>query len=461
MRILPLTLLIAAFAACSGGDDKSTDTEAGDETTDTEAGTDTESETETAFVRLAHLSPDAPAVDIYVNDPDTPALTGVEFGDNTDFIELPAGNLDVWISAAGTSSADAVLALEGLTLEANASYTAAAVGELADITAVLIPQDDDGLASGELRLNVAHAAPLAPEVDLWDLTSGTLLLENFVVADVATLDVPEGALSLGLDVDDDTIPDLTFDVPSLGADAVVDVFAVNDDTGAVFLWALPPSSEPASVAAEVYEAEDAALRVLHLSPDAPAVDVYLDDATEPSVEGAAFQDGTDYLTVPAGLHDVYVTASGSAKADAVLVVEDLFLGEGMDYSAVAYGKLASISALALDDSLDGLASGEIRFRVTHAAADVGEVDIWELSGPTLLLEDVAFGDSAVIDAAAGAMSVGIDVDDDAVPDLTFSVPSLGSDTLVNVYANNDEEGNVTLLAHLADGTVAVLSPDAD
>ena len=55
-------------------------------------------------------------------------------------------------------------------------------------------------------------------------------------------------------------------------------------------------------AANANNKEDAQVRILHASPDAPAVDVYVDGNA--AVEGAKFKDATDYLMLPAGPHKV-------------------------------------------------------------------------------------------------------------------------------------------------------------
>ena len=93
--------------------------------------------------------------------------------------------------------------------------------------------------------------------------------------------------------------------------------------------------------------------------------------------------------------------------------------------------------------------------MTHAAPDVPQVDIWEITGePVLLLENVDFGVSATLDVPSSALELGFDVDDDGVPDVTFSVPDLGGDQQVNVFASNEVMGAPFLLAHLPDGATA-------
>ena len=75
--------------------------------------------------------PSAPAVDVYVTAPGAdletalPVLTGVEFGDVADYLEVPAGDYQVRVTPAGTK----VVALDSgtLTLESGQVRTAIAV----------------------------------------------------------------------------------------------------------------------------------------------------------------------------------------------------------------------------------------------------------------------------------------------------------------------------------------------
>jgi hypothetical protein len=207
---------------------------------------------------------------------------------------------------------------------------------------------------------------------------------------------------------------------------------------------------------------EAMLRVVHLGLDAPAVDIYLDDAVDPAVTNLAFESGTDYLAIPAGPHVVSITAAGAPVADAVLVTPAIDLADGVKYSAAAYDYLAELSVLALVDDNADIAEGEVRLQIAHTAADVGQVDIWAIAEPpVLLVEDLDFGAAQTIDIPAGAGIVGIDVDNDMIPDLTFDVPNLGAGNLVNVYAVNEDGGSpVFLLAHLPDGTTARLDAHA-
>jgi len=84
---------------------------------------------------------------------------------------------------------------------------------------------------------------------------------------------------------------------------------------------------------------DAKVRVAHASPDAPAVDVYVDESpedAEPTVAGVEFTDITGYLELPAGEYDVTITAADSDEAVPPTPVT-LDLGDD-DYTVAAVGE---------------------------------------------------------------------------------------------------------------------------
>ena len=55
----------------------------------------------------------------------------------------------------------------------------------------------------------------------------------------------------------------------------------------------------------------ATLRVLHMSYDGPAVDVFVDG--EKVIDGLAYGVGSAYLSVAAGKHDIKVTETGKTE----------------------------------------------------------------------------------------------------------------------------------------------------
>jgi hypothetical protein len=57
--------------------------------------------------------------------------------------------------------------------------------------------------------------------------------------------------------------------------------------------------------------DDARIRVLHASPDAPAVDIYINDSMVDGLTNVPFGVISDYLTVPADTYNVKVYATGT------------------------------------------------------------------------------------------------------------------------------------------------------
>jgi len=202
------------------------------------------------------------------------------------------------------------------------------------------------------------------------------------------------------------------------------------------------------------------IRVIHLSPDAPAVDVFA-AGTLRAIENVAFAEGTEYLSVPAGTYTFDVVPTGGDIGDSVLNVPDLMLESGKSYTAVAYGMVSNIAALALEDDLSSPGAETIRVRAIHAADGIGEVDIWNIPAegdPAIIYEDVAYGDvGGYLELPAGSYMLGFDVDDDASPDLVFETGALPEGLVANLFAVKDGE-EVFILAQLSDGTILRIDP---
>ncbi len=96
-------------------------------------------------VRAIHASPDAPAVDVTVNDDALALFSGFEFGESSGYAVVGAGDYDVELRAA--ASGDEVASAD-VTLEGGATYTIFAEGYLtaddepADEPLELVPIQD-------------------------------------------------------------------------------------------------------------------------------------------------------------------------------------------------------------------------------------------------------------------------------------------------------------------------------
>jgi len=212
---------------------------------------------------------------------------------------------------------------------------------------------------------------------------------------------------------------------------------------------------------------DATVRVMHLGVNAPGVDVFA-NGEGPVFTNLEFGNGSDYATVPAGEYTFDVSVTGMPVDEAVLTFMSP-LAADTAYTAVALGDLLEtdgdpeLQVIAIEDDTAGIAAGELRIQVIHAAPAFGQVDIWEISGePIPLLENVDFTGFETLDGvAAGPLEIGIDGDDDGEPDFTFSVPDLTpfAGQQVNVYASSDADGDLSLIAQLQNGTIIPILPN--
>src|SRR5215212_5943743 len=108
-----------------------------------------------AQVRVAHLSPDAPNVDVSVNGEPVAALQNVPFGTISPYLPLPAGSQQVTVYPAGDSSQPVIDT--PVELAAGGAYTIGAVG---------LVSDGSLRAQGNSKLRVVHASPDAGPVDV-------------------------------------------------------------------------------------------------------------------------------------------------------------------------------------------------------------------------------------------------------------------------------------------------------
>jgi hypothetical protein len=186
--------LTVGLAGCAGGDDggDGTDTETDTETDSgmepmTETPMETETPSGTARVRAAHMSPDAPNVDVYVDG--NAVLESVPFRTVSDYLEVPAGPHQFTITEAGNQD-NAVFDQE-VALEAQ-DYTLVAAGELTseDTDFQVLPLVDDNSDPGGnmARLRAVHVSPDAGAVDV-TVNAGPVLFDGVEFTDNAYVSV--------------------------------------------------------------------------------------------------------------------------------------------------------------------------------------------------------------------------------------------------------------------------------
>lgn len=308
-----------------------------------------------ARARIVHAGYDAPTVDLDVgnDDPSAPEVPGLARFAVTDAVELPAGvayNVGIAVSGQRVTSFTTPPLTEG------GDGFLIATGELARLSreeagfSLLAVEADS--SSGFIRQDpivfAKHASPDAPAVDIY--AGEAELVDNAAFGDMARLQVPPGSYTLdffagqaGATPRPAGDPAASAPTGALEAGAIYLAIATGELTASPSTFELLAFEEQFALD----QSDQGLVRVVHASPDAPAVDI--GPVTTPGtidaavIAGLAYRSATDAagLALPPGSYVLGVTAAGDT---ATLFEFDLTLAAGDRYFAVAAGDPASSGA---------------------------------------------------------------------------------------------------------------------
>jgi LPXTG-motif cell wall-anchored protein len=205
------------------------------------------------------------------------------------------------------------------------------------------------------------------------------------------------------------------------------------------------------------QSDMARVRVVHASPDAPAVDVWVDGSV--AFSNAPFKGITDYASLAPATYNVQVTPTGATEP--VVIDADLTLEANTDYTVVAVGLLAEIEPLVLVDNNSAPAAGKAHVRFVHASPDAPAVDIAVADGGPVLFSNVPFkgvGDYLPVDAGTYDLEVRVA----GTETIALEVPgvALAGSTVYTIFAMGLAGGEPALTAvPSVDAEVAVQLPE--
>jgi hypothetical protein len=276
-------------------------------------------------VRVAHLSYDAPAVDVAVDGGDV-VVSDLAYPVASGYLDVPAGSYDLEVRPTGTTTV--AFDIDPLTLDAGTSYTAFAVGSLGDGSFKVVPAVDAALAG----VRVLHGSADAPEVDVY--ANGNAILTNVPFGTISDyLYVPAGTYQVQVVPAGKTIEEgpVVIDAPITLADGTLTTVAATNVLAQISPKVIADAPAPV--------ADQAQIRVVHLSADAPKVDIAADGSAkgEAIFKNLKYGKTTKYATVPAGVYDLEVRPAGKKKA--AFDIDPVTLETGKSYSAIAIGQL--------------------------------------------------------------------------------------------------------------------------
>jgi hypothetical protein len=293
-----------------------------------------------AHIRFIHLSPNAPAVDVALQGGSV-VFSNKTFKTFTPFTPLDAGTYDLEVRLAGTNTV--VLSLNAVVLKAGEIYTVFARGFVGgssgqELNAKIIVNKEvtGATTSGNGRVMIVHASPNAPGVEA--------LLANTVLNPGSPLTFPNntGYLSVAAGMRGfkvrpaATTTDVINANVSVAANQNYSVFATDSVSKIAPLVLTDDLTPPASGKAHV--------RFVHLSPNAPAVDVAV---TGGGVVFAnrRFKEFTPFTPLDAGTYNLEVRLAGGTTV--VLPLPGIVLQAGKIYTVFARGFVGATGAQAL------------------------------------------------------------------------------------------------------------------
>lgn len=224
------------------------------------------------------------------------------------------------------------------------------------------------------------------------------------------------------------------------------------------------------------EIETSELRVVHASPDAPPVDIYIAGSSIPVVEDLAYGEVTPYLTVDPGTYEFEVRPAGASPSEAPVFTSDpVTLVRNERVTAIATGYVGSTDpansfrVIALVEDFTEPAAGTAVVRVVHASPDAPAIAVdvqtdgsFEATG----LDRFTASSPGGFEVPAGeAVSIGVWAGEPLMRLTSFTTPELpeGAELFVIVIGNAAElprqDTGLALLAADQTGELATVRQD--
>ena len=419
----------------------------------------------TSKLQIVHASPDAPLVDLILDG--SGVAEDVDYKQAIAITEITAGSHTAEVKAIlpDESTIDAFAPVTA-DFMADTIYSVLAVNDTASIEPLVLTRADTAVTSGNTRVQIVHAAPDAPMVDVYVTAPGADLSASTPVVTASFKD--------SLDATEVAAGDYQIRITAAGDSSAVvyDSGTVALADGADLLIAaienVGPGSQPvnllivdASGATELLDTNTpTSVRVVHASPDAPAVDVVANDNfASPLISNLAFANAAGYVDLAAASYNIKVAPTGETTP--VVIDADLDLMAGVNYNVLAVGNLASIQAQVLTADNRSIAT-EAKLRIVHASPTAANVDIYlvapgtDISTVDPTLSNVPFqADTNFLSVAEGSYDVVVTptgTNDAAIGPATITLSNGGVYTAI---ARDAEGGGTPLGLILLDDFVTL------
>jgi hypothetical protein len=191
------------------------------------------------YIRLAHLSPDTPKVDVYLssfgNDDDPTVLRSVGYGMFSPYQRVPAGSYTIAMRLEGASASEPPVLSTTIQLEADSAVTVAGMGKNTDLELVTLTDGMELPGADQSKVRVIHAAMTAPVVNSVELAGAEVATDldfagftdySVVTAGGTTVQVDAGSATAEQSLD--LIAGATYTVVVRDLEAGIGVLPIQD-----------------------------------------------------------------------------------------------------------------------------------------------------------------------------------------------------------------------------------------
>lgn len=191
------------------------------------------------------------------------------------------------------------------------------------------------------------------------------------------------------------------------------------------------------------------VRLAHLSPDTPSVNVALTSLSDSKamlkLKDVGYGDVSGYTKVPAGTYVASMTPAGGDAQSTPAISQPVKVENGKAYTVAAIGRNADLTGTVLTDDLTPAKAGDAKVRLLQASVSAPKVTVTADGGPTIA-RDAAFASStgyAQIDA--GVWSVTITPTEGTAQAVTTDV-TVTSASVNTIIVLDGKNGGITAIA---------------
>lgn len=354
-----------------------------------------------ARLRVVHAVSGAPEVDIYIDN--TLVSGGLAFGEATPHFAVTAGANQVDIRPQGAAPDAAPLVSQTVNTLADLAFSLVLQGSPAAPEGVVYEDVLDPLDFGLSRLTAIHTVSGAAAVDILRTDGAPLMVGVSYGVPYGTINIPAGSYEVVA-------------APSGGTPeaALTDPTPLDLRTNVLYTLLILTGSDKAQavvLASPVNPAPDTVLvRLAHAAPDAPAVDVYLDDTL--IVSNLQVGQVSSHVGLPSGEHDFSLRETGSPPNSDALFSDKVELQASAQTLAIFSTEDDELTFGQLEDDIADLAPNQARLQVLNLS---GAAVNLEISDGEPLAEELESGSAGeAVDLAPGEVTLSGDAELDGL-----------------------------------------------